>query len=108
METGIIGRKKEILTLQEALESNEAEMVAVLGWWRIGKTFLVSTTYSERIVFEISGSQGATTRKQLKNFRDELTGFYDSKMPIEIPSDWLSAFQLLKQYLKTLLWREAF
>ena len=101
MEKVIIGRKNEILTLQEALDSNEAEMVAVLGRRRIGKTFLVSTAYKERIVFEISGTQSATVRKQLRNFRDQLVDFSDSKMPIEIPSDWLSAFQLLKQYLKT-------
>jgi uncharacterized protein len=102
MATPIIGRKKEILVLEEALSSNEAEMVAVLGRRRIGKTFLVSTTYQKRIVFELSGAQGATVPQQLKNFRDELADFYGTKLPIEIPNDWLDAFQQLKQYLKSL------
>ena len=102
MNKTIIGRQKEIEILQEALSSDEAEMVAVLGRRRIGKTFLVSTVYKEHIAFELSGAQGATTMKQLKNFRDELAGFYGSKLPLELPVDWLSAFQLLKQYLKSL------
>jgi uncharacterized protein len=102
MNKAIVGRQKEMDTLQEALSSDEAEMVAVLGRRRIGKTFLVSTFYKENIVFELSGTQGATVGKQLKNFRDELSEFYDNKLPIELPLDWLAAFQLLKQYLKTL------
>lgn len=102
MPTPVIGRKKETQLLQEALLSDEAEMVAVLGRRRIGKTFLVATTYKSHIAFEISGTQGATTRQQLKNFRDELADFSPNQLPIEIPTDWLAAFRLLKQYLKTL------
>jgi uncharacterized protein len=102
MQTRIIGRKKEIATLQEALTSDEAEMVAILGRRRIGKTFLVTNTYQEHLVFELSGAQGATTHQQLKNFRDELTDLQNSPLPIEIPEDWLSAFQLLKKHLKTI------
>jgi uncharacterized protein len=102
MNTSIIGRKKEIQILQEALTSNEAEMVAILGRRRIGKTFLISSVYAEHLIYELSGTQGATTKKQLKNFRDELAVFSGSPMPLEIPQDWLSAFQLLKQYIKTL------
>jgi hypothetical protein len=101
MQPSIIGRQKEIAILQEALVSNEAEMVAILGRRRVGKTFLVTTTYQNSIVFELSGAQGATTRQQLKNFRDELTGLQENPFPMAIPEDWLSAFQMLKQYLKT-------
>lgn len=102
MDTQLIGRKKEVLILQEALESNEAEMVAVLGRRRIGKTFLVSSVYKNSIVFEISGTQSASTQLQLRNFRDELSSFYGNKLPLEVPVDWLAAFQMLKQYLKEL------
>jgi uncharacterized protein len=102
MKIEIIGRSKEIEKLQEAITSNEAEMVAVLGRRRIGKTFLITSLYKENIVFEISGTKGASTAKQLKNFRDELSSSYGSKLPLEIPEDWLSAFHLLKQYLKSL------
>ena len=102
MQTTIIGRKKEIEILQEALVSNEAEMVAILGRRRIGKTFIITNTYQENIIFELSGTQGATTEQQLRNFRDELTNMYNSPLPIAIPEDWLSAFQLLKKYINSL------
>ena len=101
MQTTIIGRKKEIAILQEAITSDEAEMVAILGRRRIGKTFLVTEAYKNRLVFEISGTQNASVRQQLKNFRDELAAVYGSSLPLAVPEDWLSAFQLLKQYLKT-------
>lgn len=78
-------------------------MISVTGRRRVGKTFLVTTAYREHIVFEITGIQGASLNKQLKNFRDELAGFAGAGLPLETPADWLSAFQLLKQYLKTRL-----
>ena len=93
----LIGRKQEKLVLQEALASKEAEMVAVLGRRRIGKTFLVTTIYQGRIAFEMSGTQGASVQQQLRNFRDELSNFARGKLPLEVPEDWLSAFQMLRQ-----------
>lgn len=102
MESEIIGRKKELAVLQEALDSKEAEMVAVLGRRRVGKTFLVTTAYSGSILFELSGIQNTSTKKQLKNFRDVLSTFAGGKLPLEVPEDWLSAFQMLRLYLSTL------
>ena len=39
MNTDFIGRTKEITVLNDALESNEAELLAVIGRRRVGKTF---------------------------------------------------------------------
>lgn len=50
MESEIIGRKKELAVLHEALDSKEAEMVAVLGRRRVGKTFLVTTAVDDLFV----------------------------------------------------------
>jgi uncharacterized protein len=102
MSQDIVGRKVELAVLQAALTSNEAEMVAVLGRRRIGKTFLVTSAYRDSISFELSGTQNATTETQLKNFRDELSHFYGGTLPLEIPQDWNSAFQMLRQYWSTL------
>ena len=96
----IIGRKTEQAILQEALVSNEAEMVSVIGRRRVGKTFLITSIYKTQTVFEITGIQNASRLLQLRNFRDVLTEYAQSSLPIEIPKDWLAAFQLLKQYLK--------
>lgn len=102
----LIGRKKEQAILADALSSDEAEMVSVIGRRRVGKTFLITTTYQEQIVFEITGVQKASRQLQLRNFRDVLAEYTASNLPIETPSDWLAAFQLLKQYLKPILGKE--
>jgi uncharacterized protein len=102
MEKSIVGRTEEIKILQETLLSQEAEMVAIFGRRRIGKTFLISTVYEKEIVFELSGTQGGSLKQQLKNFRDELSIQYKTPYPMETPEDWLGAFQLLKQYLISL------
>jgi uncharacterized protein len=102
MEKNIVGRTEEIKVLGETLLSQEAEMVAIFGRRRIGKTFLISTVYEKEIVFELSGTQGGSLKQQLKNFRDELSSQYKTPFPMEIPEDWLGAFQILKQYLISL------
>ena len=53
MEIPFIGREKEKETLLEALQSPEAEMVAVVGRRRVGKTFLIKKVYEKQIIFSI-------------------------------------------------------
>jgi len=64
----LIGRKEEQRILRKALESGEAEMVAVIGRRRVGKTFLINEVYKERIMFEVTGIQNAPRPEQLGNF----------------------------------------
>jgi uncharacterized protein len=56
----LIGRKKEQDVLLKALNSNEPEMVAVIGRRRVGKTFLIRSVYEDRIDFELTGIQNYT------------------------------------------------
>lgn len=106
MKTKLVGRKKEVKILEEALNSREAEMVSIIGRRRVGKTFLISSSYAKSIIFEITGVQKASRVLQLRNFRDVVSEFSASNLPIEIPKDWIAAFQLLKTYLKPLLGKE--
>ena len=41
----MIGRKKEMQTLKRLYNSNKAELVAVYGRRRVGKTYLVSECF---------------------------------------------------------------
>lgn len=102
MDTPLIGRKEEKEILQEALSSPEAEMIAVIGRRRVGKTFLVRTVYQKQIVFEITGLQNASKDQQLENFALQLAEASGATLPIRPPSSWLEAFALLITYLKTL------
>lgn len=97
-----IGRKKEKALLEDALISPEAEMIAVIGRRRVGKTFLVTQTYQDRIVFELTGVQRAPLKSQLRNFKDQLSLVSGAGSEIETPTDWLDAFSMLRGWLQKL------
>jgi uncharacterized protein len=91
--TPLIGRKKEQETLLKVLNSNEPEMVAIIGRRRVGKTFLIRSVYHNRIDFELTGTQNHTQVQQLKNFHTQLkTQFGEDKTPKKKPADWMDAF----------------
>ncbi len=98
----LIGRKKEAQTLLSLLESEESELVSVIGRRRVGKTFLIESVYAEHIVFSITGIQNASTSDQLENFSIALNLHLKSVVPIEQPKSWLKAFHQLITYLESL------
>ena len=97
----LIGRKKETARLLEALESPGPELISVIGRRRVGKTFLVQTTYASKIDFEITGIQKATKQEQLENFAATLDIYAQSVLPTSTPKAWLEAFRLLILYLES-------
>ncbi|MEL7221085.1 MAG: ATP-binding protein, partial [Bacteroidota bacterium] len=101
-EVMLIGRQEEREILDDALKSNEAEMVAVIGRRRVGKTFLIKTHYKKEIVFDITGIQNGDLKIQLERFRDQLTKFLKPKINLPVPKDWFEAFKSLQEYLQSL------
>jgi uncharacterized protein len=102
MATQFVGRKKEQEILQKALQSNEAEMVSVIGRRRIGKTFLIKTIYQEHIVFELTGVKDSPVEEQLGNFAYALKKASKNTLIIKPFSDWMEAFYVLTDYLEKL------
>jgi uncharacterized protein len=102
MKNELVGRHDERDILQKALDSEEAELVAVVGRRRIGKTFLVLSEYGPHIVFEVAGLQNASVKKQLKNFNLLLQSQLGHPVGSPIPDDWLTAFHLLRHLLEAL------
>ena len=98
----LIGREKEVENLQEVLDSDEAELVSVIGRRRVGKTFLIQTVYAENIAFEITGIQKATKQEQLENFVIALNLYAKTPLPASRPKTWLEAFRLLILFLEGL------
>jgi uncharacterized protein len=99
--TPLIGRKKEQEALLKVLNSNEPEMVAVIGRRRVGKTFLIRSVYENRIDFELTGTQNYTHVQQLKNFHTQLkVQFGADKTPKKKPVDWMDAFWQLISILQ--------
>ncbi len=96
----LVGRKEEQKILKDALKSERAEMISIIGRRRVGKTFLVNTIYENQIDFEITGIQYAKKKEQLMNFGIELAKVVDSKFPIKEMTSWIEAFHFLSQYLE--------
>ena len=94
----IVGREAEIKQLRSALSSNRAEMVAVIGRRRVGKTFLIDEVYGNHIVFQQTGVRHAPVRRQLRTFANNLALLNGG--PVLELKDWLDAFFQLRQVLE--------
>ncbi|MCK6690778.1 MAG: AAA family ATPase [Thermoanaerobaculia bacterium] len=98
----LVGRQTEIRVLQEALKTPEAELIAVYGRRRVGKTYLVRSVYERNIVFEFTGANGVNLATQLENFALTLQTVFklDPSVPVAVPGNWLQAFHLLINLLE--------
>lgn len=47
----MIGRSREVKELNKLYEKNKAELVAVYGRRRVGKTYLIDETFADRLTF---------------------------------------------------------
>lgn len=94
----LIGREKEIKTLQQAYHSEYSEFVAVYGRRRIGKTFLVREAFNYQFAFQHTGVYKEPLKKQLRNFRDALK--MSGMKKVKIPTDWGDAFFQLAEFIK--------
>ena len=101
----IIGRTDEKKLLDKILNSDEAELVAVYGRRRVGKTYLIRNGFEKQLVFEFSGIHHATLNQQLESFGTALTRAARA-LPVATPLNWVRAFQVLADFLSPLLKRQ--
>ena len=100
----MIGRKEEINKLNELYNSKKAELVAIYGRRRVGKTFLIDETFKNLFTFKHAGlspfdeESNKLLEKQLNHFYRSLT-FYGHK-ETNIPKDWYEAFFMLQNFLE--------
>lgn len=94
----IVGRIPEQKQLARLLESPEAELLALYGRRRVGKTFLIRNAYEKQLVFEFSGVHQASLKKQLELFAKALS--QASRLPIATPKSWTEAFDQLIAFLE--------
>lgn len=99
----LIGRKAEIATLAEAFESPQAELIAVYGRRRVGKTYLIRTVYEKDILIELTGLNNRGFAEQLENFSLNVNTTLGAPVGLEKPQTWLQAFYGLRQVLEAKL-----
>ena len=90
----MIGRTKEIEELIRLYESDESEFVAVYGRRRVGKTYLVRETFSDRFAFHHTGLPNATKHQQLVHFKESLAA---AGARVKTPGNWFEAFRVLRE-----------
>lgn len=100
--TELVGRVRERATLQAALDSPGAELVALYGRRRVGKTFLVRQFFAKRIAFELVGAHRAPLREQLRNFARARAVMLGAGIEPAAPEDWQQAFGELSSDLERL------
>ena len=106
MNNQLIGRLVEQKVLKETMTTNKAELIALIGRRRVGKTYLIESFFQDKIVFQISGIQKMPKKGQLRNFAAQLTKFIrkrkDLPISIQAPTDWFDAILLLIDYLESI------
>lgn len=86
----LVGRETEIKILNEALKTTQAELIAVYGRRRVGKTHLIRTVYEKNIAFEFSGANQIPLAIQLEDFCLTAQKMFslNTLIPIKIPENW--------------------
>ena len=94
----LIGRNKEKAILQEALDKEESQFIAVYGRRRVGKTYLIRESYGYQFYFQFTGAARTSFKQQLARFALALQEQGLKDAPTEIKS-WMEAFSLLKRLI---------
>ncbi|MEI6766244.1 MAG: ATP-binding protein [Bacteroidota bacterium] len=100
MKNNLIGRHSESEVMTGLLNSKGAEMLAVIGRRRVGKTFLVRTVYHDFLNFEITGIQNAPLTVQLQDFAYQLSRLTKPGKQYPVPENWSVAFRQLSSVLE--------
>lgn len=100
----MVGREREIRELNRLYNRKRADLVAIYGRRRVGKTFLIDETFGSRITFRHAGLSPADQQPE-GMLKAQLEHFYRSlkeqgmEKP-EKPSSWMEAFYQLECFLK--------
>ncbi|MBQ9588385.1 MAG: ATP-binding protein [Bacteroidales bacterium] len=95
----LIGREQEARMLNEYINSDKSEFIAIYGRRRVGKTYLIRNVVGDRACFSLTGMENAGLKEQLTNF---YITFRKKKSDASIPSSWLEAFDQLESWIETL------
>lgn len=97
----VIGRSEELELLDGILNAKDAQLVALYGRRRIGKTYLIREFFQDKgVYFEVTGLKDATMSQQLENFTENFSKNFFNHLPLQVPKNWKKAFHLLTKQIK--------
>lgn len=100
MNDKIIGREHEISLLESCYASDKAELVAVYGRRRVGKTFLIKNHFRDKFDFYVTGIYNGTKSEQLAFFNKQLCQY--SGLPYPMADNWFDALDQLRHYIQNI------
>lgn len=98
----IICRKREIKILDEVLNSNQPEFLAIYGRRRIGKTFLVREYFENKpvVFFNTTGSKDGTMAEQIIHFTQTIGDTFCHGIHPKEKGSWDATFRMLTKVMK--------
>ena len=106
----MVGRKTEFEKLESAVSKNRAQIIAVYGRRRVGKTFLINEFFNGQFSFKhtaVSPMDDKTKKKKKNLMKLQLLEFYYSMRLYglnnseKVPTSWQEAFFLLERLLES-------
>ncbi len=97
MNKRFIGREAEIQKLNNIMASEKAELVAVYGRRRVGKTYLIQQFFKNKFAFSATGVIDGEKDEELFAFT---TALVNAGHEGRQPKTWLQAFEMLKSTLE--------
>lgn len=100
----MIGRVEEKRQLQQLLDEEEAQFIAVFGRRRIGKTFLIRESFDYKFTFQHTGLSNNSIKKNMRK-KTQLEAFSRSLAEAGFAkagklNSWYDAFESLKEIIK--------
>ena len=89
----LIGRNAERKLLEQYIESPRSEFIAIYGRRRVGKTYLVTEIFKDRLAFDMTGVLEGDREDQMSSFFQK-AGYGGVR-----PKTWIEAFEALKTVL---------
>ncbi|MDR3305799.1 MAG: AAA family ATPase [Clostridiales Family XIII bacterium] len=95
----LVGREREIKLLQKYHRSDQAELVAVYGRRRVGKTYLIRQAFGDDFFFYFTGVIDANKTEHLERFAKAIIA-HGARTPETIET-WMQAFDLLSDLIRS-------
>jgi uncharacterized protein len=100
----LAGRAKETSILNEAYKSQKAEMVAVIGRRRVGKTFMIREYFKKQIFLEFVGIYNGTQDEHMERFAKIEQTYLRGKKQVQqyqAPKNWFQLFDRIERLVET-------